>query len=249
MNNPNVLINSDYGPIIINVNDQFISKEIIKNGFYNIEDINFIKKILEIQLKKFNRQITFYDIGSNVGTHSLAVAKSFKNNIKVRAFEAQRIIFNMLCGTMAINGLSNVYCHHLAIGNDSIERLEISLPDYSSFNNFGGLELMPPVRSDNQNMSKNGYEFVNVATIDSLAESVDFIKMDIEGMEDKAIEGAVNTIDKYRPICYIEIVKTNANFVLEFFKTREYDAYRKGMDAIFIPKEYGFSVNGLKRFY
>ncbi len=66
-------------------------------------------------------------------------------------------------------------------------------------------------------MSKNGYEFVNVATIDSLAESVDFIKMDIEGMEDKAIEGAVNTIDKYRPICYIEIVKTNANFVLEFF--------------------------------
>jgi hypothetical protein len=44
MNNPNVLINSDYGPIIININDQFISREIIKNGFYNIEDINFIKK-------------------------------------------------------------------------------------------------------------------------------------------------------------------------------------------------------------
>ena len=51
MNNPNVLINSDYGPIIININDQFISKEIIKNGFYNSEDINFIKKYLKFNSK------------------------------------------------------------------------------------------------------------------------------------------------------------------------------------------------------
>lgn len=249
MKNPNVIISSDYGPIIINLNDEFIGKSISKNGYWARDDINLIKQLLELQLQRFNREFIFYDVGSNIGTHSLAIAKSFEDKVKIRAFEAQRIIFNMLCGNVAINGLKNVFCYNLAIGNNQIDELEISLPDYSKHNNFGGLELIAPKKSDNQNMIKIATEKVKVITLDSFDEKVDFIKMDIEGMEDKAIHGATDTIDRHRPICFVEIAKTDANYVLDFFKSRRYSGYTKGMDAIFIPNEYGINIDGLNKIY
>ena len=47
----------------------------------------------------------------------------------------------------------------------------------------------------------NGTEIINGRTIDSITEGdkVTFIKMDIEGAELKALEGASNTIKKYHP--------------------------------------------------
>ena len=249
MKNPNVVISSDFGPIIINVNDQFIGKSISQNGYWAIEDIKFIIQLLEFQIKKLNRNITFYDVGANIGTHSLAIGKHFSNQIKIRAFEAQRIIYNMLCGTIAINGLTNIFCHQLAVSNNDILEIEISLPNYNVLNNFGGLELISPQNSDNQNMTKDGSEIVKVITLDSFNETVDFIKMDIEGMEDKAIEGAKETIDKHRPICFFEIAKTNSEAILVFFKSRKYSAYINSMDAIFVPDEYQLNIDGLSKVF
>jgi FkbM family methyltransferase len=153
----------------------------------------------------------------------------------------------MLCGTMAINGLTNVFCHQLAVGNNDIAEIEISLPNYNSFNNFGGLELIAARTSDNQNMTKYGSEIVKVITLDSLGEKVDFIKMDIEGMEDKAVEGAKETIDKHRPICFIEIAKTNFDSIFTYFKSKKYSAYINSMDAIFIPDEYHINITDLRK--
>ena len=249
MKNPNVVISSNYGPIIININDQYIGKSISQNGYWAIEDINLIIKLLDHQIKKLSRNIIFYDVGANIGTHSLAIGKYFSDQIKIRAFEAQRIIYNMLCGTMAINGLTNVFCHHLAISNSDISEIEFSLPNYNLFNNFGGLELITAKNTDNQNMSKSGSEFVKVITLDSFSERVDFIKMDIEGMEDKAIEGVKETIDKHRPICFFEVAKTNSEAILVFFKSRKYSAYINSMDAIFVPDEYQLNIDGLSKVF
>ena len=115
---------------------------------------------------------------------------------------------------MTINGLTNIFFHQLAVSNNDISEIEISLPNYNLFNNFGGLVLITAQNSDNQNMTKDGSEIVKVITLDSFNEPVDFIKMDIEGMEDKAIEGAKETIDKHHPICFFEIAKTNSDAIL-----------------------------------
>jgi hypothetical protein len=80
----------------------------------------------------------------------------------------------MLCGTIALNGLSNVYCHHLAVSDGDVDKIKIPLPSYTEINNFGGLELMPPVRSDNQSMVVNDYEEVTTTTLDRFDEMVDF---------------------------------------------------------------------------
>ena len=248
MKNPNALIASDYGPIIINTHDAIIGRSISQLGYWAADDIGLIRTLLDVQLKKADH-LTFYDVGANIGTHTLAIAKTYGSKVKVRAFEAQRQIFNMLCGTVALNGLSNVHCHHHAVSGVSGEVLEIALPDYNSANNFGGLELLAPQRSDNGHMVKTSMDRVTTLSIDSFDERVDFIKMDIEGMEDKALSGATVTVDRHRPICFVEIFKTDVPYVVEFFRSRGYLGFKKAHDLIVILVEYQIQVVAAERVF
>lgn len=248
MKNHNAIINSDYGPIIINVNDSGVGKSICQSGYWANDDIEIIKTLIQFLLEK-KEIITFYDVGANIGTHSLALSKTFKDRIKIRAFEAQRQIFNMMCGTIAINGLSNIHCYNVAVSNKSGEIVNISLPDYANSNNFGGLELISPLRSDNQNMIKNDCEEISTITLDYFNEAVDFIKMDIEGMEDKAFVGAMSIMEKHKPICFVEILKTDINYLVELFKNLGYLGFQKNADLIAIPSIYNMQINGLNRIF
>ncbi len=75
-------------------------------------------------------------------------------------------------------------------------------------------------------------------TIDQFAEPVDFLKLDIEGMEHLALVGAKQTIQQHRPICFVEMWKTDTDAVKQFFKTANYRAYAyKPDDWIFFPAE------------
>lgn len=42
MKNPNTVISSDYGPIIINLNDNAIGRQISQYGYWATDDINLI---------------------------------------------------------------------------------------------------------------------------------------------------------------------------------------------------------------
>jgi FkbM family methyltransferase len=248
MSNPNALINSDYGPIIININDSIIGKHISQIGYWAKEDIELIKQLVDFLLTK-KESITFYDVGANIGTHALAIGKTYGEKVKVRAFEAQRQLFNMLCGTVALNGLNNIFCYNLAVSDGEEEKIKILLPNYDEINNFGGLELIEPLRSDNQAMSKNNYEEIATTTLDDFNEIVDFIKIDIEGMEDKAFIGAKLLLKKYKPICFIEILKTDVDFLINFFKDLGYLGFQKNADLIVIPIEYQIQINGINRIF
>lgn len=246
--NPNVLISSDYGPIIINVNDTYISRAVAQVGIWAKEDIEISRQIMDFLYTRKNT-LVLYDVGSNIGTFALAFAKIYGEKIRIRAFEAQRQIFNMMCGTIAINGLANVMCHNLAVSDVRGQLLQVAMPDYGAPNNFGGLELVPPRVTDNQNMSVGGHEAVETTTLDAFGEVVDFIKMDIEGMEDAALRGARRVIGEGRPICFVEILKTDVDFVIDYFRGFDYMGIRKGDDLIVSPAEYGLTIRGLPRIF
>lgn len=248
MKNPNALVSSLYGQMIVNLNDSVITRHILEHGYWAIQDIELIKSLIAFQLQR-QPTVMFYDVGANIGTHSLAVAKSFSDRVTVRSFEVQRQIFTMLCGTMALNNLSNVHCHHNAVSQVEGEVLQIGLLDYHAKNNFGALELMPPVRSDQQAVSKVATEPVRTLTLDSFDERVDFIKIDVEGMEDKVLEGARAAIGKYRPILFVEIHKTDSARVMQMFSAEvgNYVGFLRGIDLILIPLEYGIQVENAQR--
>lgn len=242
MPSPNIVAYSDFGPIIINVNDNFIGRAVTLTGMWEQGEISLIIALVKVILKS-KPSIMVYDVGANIGTHSLALAKTFGETIRIRAFEAQRPIFNMLNGTLALNDLMTVKTYNNAVSDKKDDVLRITLPDYHRVNNFGGLELMPPRISDNQAMYYSTTEDVRTITLDDFDEVVDFIKMDIEGMEDQALRGAARLFEAHSPLCFIEIRKTDRNFVLGFLKGRNYIGYKMGDNLVAIPKQLEINLN------
>ena len=229
--------------MIINANDQFIGRSIEVYGAWAKDDIELIVSLLNLLLQQ-KPTLTFYDVGANIGTHTVALARTFGEKLQVKSFEAQRQIYYMLCGNVAINGLTNVHCYNLAVSDQSDQTLEIQLPDYQMPNNFGGLELVKPVRSDNQHMTKTATDTVETVCLDDFDEHIDFLKIDIEGMEHVALAGAKKVISASRPICFVEMYKTDIDVVKKFFKKLDYVAYAvKPDDWIFFPKESIYCVN------
>ena len=151
--------------------------------------------------------------------------------------------------TITINQIKNIKLYHKAVSDKNNEVVKIELPDYSKFNNFGGFELNKPFKnSDNFDMKKSGlFEEVKTIKLDSFDEEIDFIKIDIEGMEDLAINGAKDLIIKFRPFLFIELLKTKNDDVIGFFKKNDYRIYLKDYNAIMIPNESKVSFTGLKK--
>ena len=203
---------------------------------------------MNLNVKKKNR-IVFYDVGANIGTHSIALSNIFKNKIVIKAFEAQSNIYEMFNQTIKINNLDNIKLYHNAVSDKNDEIIRVNLPDYSKNNNFGGLELFKPSQnSDNNQMKKSGiFEDIKTIKLDIFDEEVDFIKIDVEGMENLVLEGSKKLIVNHRPLLFMELLKSKLDEITEFFKDKDYTIYIKGMDAFIIPVESKINLEGLKR--
>ena len=241
-------VETQFGKIIININDQFIGKSFLNKKYWGLQDIEVISKMIEFKCKKKNR-IVFYDVGANIGTHSIALSNIFKNKIVIKAFEAQSNIYEMFNQTIKINNLDNIKLYHNAVSDKNDEIIRVNLPDYSKNNNFGGLELFKPSQnSDNNQMKKSGiFEDIKTIKLDIFDEEVDFIKIDVEGMENLVLEGSKNLIVNHRPLLFMELLKSKLDEIIEFFKDKDYTIYTKGMDAFIIPVESKINLEGLKR--
>ena len=244
----NTVFATDFGPMIINLNDRGVSGDIIRAGFFEKAQVAFLSEIIKFLISKLGK-ITVYDVGANLGTHTVAFAKVDPSHVTVRSFEAQRQVFYMLCGNVAINSLSNVYCHHLAVGDQSGTSINVMMPNYANYQNIGGFELEPISNSDNGDMVKSHMERIPCETLDHFDEDVAFIKLDIEGMEEKALSGATLLFERCSPICFVEIFKSDKEKIFKFFQERDYIGYVTHQDLLAIPKSAGIEINDLQQVF
>jgi FkbM family methyltransferase len=176
-----------HGLFMYNVNDVYIGGAL---DFYG--EFSELEATLFAQLVKPG--MTVLDVGANIGAHTVGLAKAVTPTGAVIAFEPQRVIYQMLCGNAALNGLENVSALMAALGK---AQGSITVPpmNYHQRNNFGGVSL--------GNFSAG--EVVPLLTLDSFnLTRCDFIKLDIEGMEQEALEGATQTLARCQPILYVE---------------------------------------------
>lgn len=134
----------------------------------------------------------FVDIGSHTGTYAIKLAKYSKN---VMAFEPQRQTFYALCGSVALSNLSNITCYNTALGSEpQVGEATLSIPSVDG----GGSSILGCVNPISE-------EKVEVKTLDSYnIENISFIKIDVEGNEPEVLEGARQTLTKYRPSVLFE---------------------------------------------
>lgn len=177
---------------------------------------------------------TAIDIGAHIGCHTLAMAKRVGPQGKVYAFEPQPKLYSELVMNMALNGMDNVEAFCSAIGG-SIGEIELS-----------------PLKEGNEGatpLAGGSQVFVPITTLDALAlDDVSFIKIDVEGMEDQVLVGAVQTLQKNRPVVAIEImggylpetapehIKKKIDSVICFFNSLGFAVHRQSAhDYLALP--------------
>lgn len=137
---------------------------------------------------------TALDVGANIGCNTVHLAKAVGPAGLVLAFEPQRVPYQQLCGTVVLSGYSNVVTFHQAVGD---RECVIELEPVDLFAN--------KVNVGNIGLGKGG-ESVSMITLDALnLNNVSLIKLDIQGAELIAMQGAQKTIQRERPILFLEI--------------------------------------------
>ncbi len=165
--------------------DLYVGRSLGYYGEYSEEEINLFRQIV-------SPEMTVLDVGANIGAFTIWFGQNCK---AVHAFEPQRIIFQILCTNIILNGLSNVFAHHAGVAREGGER-QVPLLDMGQPNNHGALSL---VEGD------DGEPTRMLAIDDMRLNSVGLIKVDVEGMEIDVLEGAKETIARCRPLLYVEV--------------------------------------------
>jgi FkbM family methyltransferase len=224
-----IVLPTIYGRMIVNRHDSNRANALLKTGRApDHGDIATLSNCLRLR----GGQGMVVDVGSNVGTHSLAFAAVIGEHRMVHAFEPQRIIFNMLCGSVALNGVMNVHCHNVALG-DRDGRIAAPPVDYSKPFNFGAVEFGRALGADVEDA-----EYVRLARLDSFQfDSVALLKIDVEGMEMQVLDGAMETIRRTRPILYIEYHMVDRHALKARIESWGYSVYTNNINYLCIPSE------------
>jgi FkbM family methyltransferase len=144
------------------------------------------------------------DIGSNIGTYVVPLAKEFPG-IEFHSFEPQRIVFYQLCSNIILNGLENVHATNKGL-SDTPAQIEVITPDYMVEKNVGAFSLDAGVHKNNNQCSTQGRsEKIQIDRLDDYGfQNVRLIKIDVEGLEMSVIKGGLETIkaNNYPPIIF-----------------------------------------------
>jgi FkbM family methyltransferase len=157
------------------------------------------------------------DVGANIGAHTIALARMASGGW-VYAFEPQRVLYQMLCGNTQLAHCPNVIAAHGALG-ETAGHVRIPAIAYAASQNFGAVDMAQFAQTDG--------EAVPVLPLDSCGfERLDFLKVDVEGMECEVLRGATKTIARTRPTMYIENDRADkADALVRLIHTLGYRAY------------------------
>ena len=181
--------------------DEVISKAIFDSGEW--EPVNLL--LANILCEGLESPLAL-DVGANLGAFSVPLAQKLgQRNGLVYSFEPQRVVFYQLCANIFVNRLDNCMAYNMGVG-DVAGTLELPDNNYDS-SNLGAYSLVPEYQ-DLMNLKKAAptalKHSVPIVTLDGFKfpRKVDFLKIDVEGMELQVLQGARQLLQdsNYPPI-------------------------------------------------
>jgi FkbM family methyltransferase len=179
------------GVFVANERDVYVGDALVTYGEFSHLEI-------EELLRHVDAGTTVIDVGANVGTHTVALARAVR---RVIAIEPQPFVFYSLCAQVVLNSLQNVICLNCGLGAEPGAVMVPKL-DYSIKSNYGGVSI------DADHFAREDYS-VEIRTLDRVAadyrvEGKVFLKIDAEGMERDVLAGGRAFIERVRPVMYVE---------------------------------------------
>lgn len=177
------------GKLCVNMNDSWVRNHTIRGDIYE-------EHIILGPLKKFvERSKYIVDVGANNGNHTIAYAKLSKD-ANIFSFEPQVDMFKHLTTTVESNDYKNINLYNVCLGHTEMSTTMVNVESVNEGNgniNLGGMGL------------GIGGETCEMKTLDSFnLPGLDFMKIDVEGAESLVIQGAKETIEKYKPVIFFE---------------------------------------------
>ncbi|WP_244116773.1 FkbM family methyltransferase [Burkholderia cepacia] len=221
-----VTIESVYGPFIINRHCHLQAEALIKTGRPHIQpELDAMMQIVD----QLPEQSIVVDGGANAGLVSVPVAQRIRSRGgRIHAFEPQRTLYHALCGTIALNQIENIQLHNMGLGEINTT-MTVPPVDYGRSADFGTVML--------QSQAHEGGTSTPVVRLDALGlDRLDFLKLDVEGMEIDALRGARALLEQYLPWCWIEYWKVGAPAIIDEFAGLDYVFYRiDGLNLLCVP--------------
>lgn len=204
-----ILTHTRYGPMLVPPYDVYLSQAMIRSGEYAPAEF-------ETWAPYLPEGGAVVDVGANFGAHTFAFAHAVGAQGIVFAMEPQRALYHMLCGSAALGGYVNVQPKQLALGR-AAGHVFVPPMRYDVPGNFGGIELGDRTEGDP----------VPCMPLDALAlQRLDFLKIDVEGMELAVLDGARETIARCRPVMSVEADREQqVPGLLAFLREHDYRAW------------------------
>lgn len=189
--------------IIFNVTDSrdLIATHLVNKIIYESMNHYISKTILR------NRQGLIIDVGANIGSYSLLLAKAFPAH-RFHCFEIQPQIFDYLTESIQDNGFTNIQTYQIGL-SDNQSQMQVKLPNYAVDGNVGAFSLKDEYKSSSVIGEQEAT--IQLTTLDSYNfDNVALIKIDVEGMEREVLQGSVNTISRCKPAIIFEAWDTDS---------------------------------------
>jgi FkbM family methyltransferase len=179
---------------------------------------------------------TFIDVGASFGTWTLALAPYADHII---AFEPQGAIYDLLCRTVNINALNHMVLTSRGAVGSEFGMTQVAILDLDKPSNFGGLSLHEPL--DNQPNAPT--EIILITTLDQYLDVsasdalISLIKIDVEGSECDALLGAAKTVERCRPLLFVECLHrlTDKDKLRALIDEMGYAIHQRGPNFLALP--------------
>lgn len=179
-----------FGQKITVISGDLIGRKILKDGAYDKAGLLFIDSLL----RSLDSPVCL-DIGANIGNHALVMSKHAK---AVFAFEPQPKVYSVLNRNISDNQITNIHALNFGLSNISgTAKMTVLDSGNTGATSFLNSETSAPsleaeLRQGDQELKESGVHHV------------DFIKIDVEGLEASVIDGLRGTISSTMPIIMLE---------------------------------------------
>lgn len=231
------LLDTDYGPMIVPTHDinQTGALRATRKGVHH-DRMMLLAGLLD--LAPPGR--VFVDAGANIGAFTLGIAPHVDDLGWLHAFEPQPVLANMLAGSMALTQRVNIRVHDIALG-DSFNSIEVPQFDYGARLNFGSIEFGPEqleVLTQERRHDPSRLEYARQAPLDAFEfPRIDVMKIDVQRMEIPLLRGAARTLQRCRPILFIEWIDNDRGELARALAAHGYTiAQEVGDDWLCQPK-------------
>ncbi len=176
----------------------FIDWTVFFYGAYALNELRLLAD-LAAALRAKQGTVNFFDVGANIGHHSLFMSRHAD---RVFSFEPFPAVFREMQRKLSHAGVANATAFPVALG----DRTGTALfhPPTGANQGTGTLGEILPDNANTNSISvqvARGDDFIAANDLPR----VSLLKMDVEGFEEQALEGLQNTLHRDRPPILIEI--------------------------------------------